>query len=556
MPGRFPPRLPLALGLIAALLTASCSRIAVNRPVTDPVAERAPDEPAANATTPAAPSTSVFVAPSRDEGETVADLELAWADTRARVVERLAAGDYGVDDDNVLVGPDDFAIDLDDCPTGWSDTAGIGPESIELAVVAAETGDYRSFSDIALGMGLYFDYVNSTGGIDGRTIELTVIDDAYDGELAAGAIAEIVVSEEQPLYATTVGTPGSISTYGLFDAGCVPQPFAVSPHPAFADPVGHPFTTGFQLAHTTEALLWGAWIKDNLQGIVPVDVGALVIDNDFGAVYADTFRAWADENRDVVRDVVVVRHDPTALTVSPEISELAEAEPDVFIAMTAGQPCLSSVVEAARAGITGSAAATITASGCRQPATYQVPAGADSNGLLAVVGGVESTQRPSARRRAVRTVHQRPSRRRRHRPGPRAHRRRVRPIRLGTCRASPHRRCVAGRVASLERTAGPAVARPRPSDGHRWRPVRNVGSARRLPDRGRTLRALRRRGRAVASRRLARPRRGHATLPMGCERLPVADRVAEVRDRCPAETPPPGRTRRRRRRSPRRARRR
>lgn len=328
-----------------------------------------------------------------DDERTIADLEAEWGAERAATAATLSAAPYGVGDDRVLIGPGGFEVDLGDCPAAWADTAGLDDETITIAMTTAQTGQYAGFNDLAVGMQAYFDYVNGNGGVDGRSVELVVRDDGYEPQRTVEAVAGLLA--EDPFYLTTVGSPGSLAVYDALNEACIPHPFVVSAHPAWGDPAGHPFTTGFQLAYSTEAILWGAWIKDQLPGHVPVKVGALVIDNDFGRVYADAFEAWAEVNRDIVAEVVIVEHDPAALTVSPEIAQLAEAEPDVFLSMTAGRPCLSAVQEAERLGLTDSALALFTPSGCRQPEQFLAPAGSAGHGFWVVGGGVKSTNDPA-----------------------------------------------------------------------------------------------------------------------------------------------------------------
>ncbi|MEZ5409077.1 MAG: ABC transporter substrate-binding protein [Acidimicrobiales bacterium] len=142
-------------------------------------------------------------------------------------------------------------------------------------------------------MKAYFDWVNAHAGIGGRTIQLVTRDDGYDPATTPSALADMLATDN-PFYVTTVGTPGSLAVYDQLNKGCIPQPFAVTSHPALADPVAHPWSTGLQMSYPTEAVLWGNWLKQNLGGKGPVSVGALVIDNDFGQIYADAFQQWAD----------------------------------------------------------------------------------------------------------------------------------------------------------------------------------------------------------------------------------------------------------------------
>lgn len=324
------------------------------------------------------------------EAAAFASLEQRWADARARVVEEIEFGGYGVDEDGVLTGPAGFEIDLDDCPSDWDDSAGINNGVLTIAHTAPRSGNLFAYGHLASGMGVYFDYINNNGGVDGLQLELVIEDDGYDRTRTAELVDEFL-EEDPPFMVTTLGSPSSLEVYETLNEACVPHPFVMSSHPAWGDPAEHPWTTGLQMSHTTEALIWGNWLKQDLRGNLPVRVAALVIDNEFGVVYEEAFAAWAEANSDVVSEFVPVRHDPSATELVDEMTEIVEAQPDVFIAMTNGDPCLLAVQYAGSSGLTEVVGRLITSSTCQQPALYLTPAGNDADGFHVVNGGGKST---------------------------------------------------------------------------------------------------------------------------------------------------------------------
>jgi hypothetical protein len=193
---------------------------------------------------------------------------------------------------------------------------------------------------------------------------------------------------------TTLGSPNSLAVYGDLNDICVPHPFAMTGHPAWGDPVGHPWTTGMQMSYSTEAVLWGNWIKTNLADDLPVTVAGLVMDNDFGLAYEDGFEKWAEENPDVVAEFIPVPHEPAAPTVTNEMTTIAASDPDVFISMTAGNPCLLAVQEAGNSGLTETAKALFAPSVCKDPNAYMIPAGEVADAWYIVGGGVKATTDP------------------------------------------------------------------------------------------------------------------------------------------------------------------
>ncbi len=319
------------------------------------------------------------------EPGSIEELEASWQRARSEVVESIGRAGYGVDADNVLRGPNGFSVDLDDCPAGWDDQAGVG-DTIKIVQTSPQTGELWAYGLIADGLGIYFDYVNRTGGVAGKQLELVVVDDGYDRSRTVELVDELITSEP-PLAITTFGGPTSFAVTERLNDECIPQPFVMSNHPAWGDPMNQPWTTGLQLAYNTEALLWGSWIKQNMGGRLPVTVGALVVDSEFGSLYEQAFSLWAEQNPDVVAEFVPIRHGERTPSVSAEMQRIAELEPDVFIAMTNESPCLLAVLAAGEVGLTESDTTLFTSSVCRSADLYMVPAGGAADGFLSMGGG-------------------------------------------------------------------------------------------------------------------------------------------------------------------------
>ena len=322
----------------------------------------------------------------------IEELEAQWAENRAAVVDAIKAGGYGVDENNVLTGPGGFTVDLNNCPSDWSDTAGLG-DAITIGHTTAQSGNLAAYGNIAAGMEVYFEYVNDNGGIAGMPIELIVKDDGYVATVTAELVDELLQSED-PFMINTLGSPNTFAVYDSLNEKCIPQPFVMTGHQAWGDPENHPWTTGQQMSYQTEAILWGAWIKQNLADELPVKVAGLVMDNDFGLAYEQAFEAWAEENPDVVSEFVAVPHDPAAPTVTNEMTTITAADPQVFISMTAGNPCLFAIQEAANSGLTESALALFTPSVCKDPNAYVTPAGDAAADWWVVGGGAKATTDP------------------------------------------------------------------------------------------------------------------------------------------------------------------
>jgi branched-chain amino acid transport system substrate-binding protein len=126
-------------------------------------------------------------------------------------------------------------------------------------------------------------------------------------------------------------------------------------HPAFGDPINHPWTSGAPVpSYTTETQFWGTFIEQRMNEFPNgLTVAALVMNNDFGKVYDAGFKAFIAQSEKLKGKVTFVTEliEPAAPTITDPMTTLASKNPDIFIAMTAGTSCTQSVVEAAQNGM-------------------------------------------------------------------------------------------------------------------------------------------------------------------------------------------------------------
>jgi branched-chain amino acid transport system substrate-binding protein len=287
--------------------------------------------------------------------------EQLWEQERAAVVKKLKDANAGVSaDGKTATGLGGFTIDLSKCPAGWSDTEGLSDTEIKIGHTNAQSGTLAIYGDIAKSILVQYDAVNKAGGITDstgktRTINVIVKDDGYDPARTIPLVDELLDSEK--VFAVwTLGSPNIMKTYDKVNQRCVPQPVSFSGHPAWGDPVNHPWTTGSQLAYNTEAVLWGAFIEKHIDELA-VDGGkaviaGLIMNNDFGKSYESGMKAFLAQSpmKDRI-DFVFETIEPTAPTITDPMTTLASKNPSMFIAMTAWTSCTQAIQEAAQNGM-------------------------------------------------------------------------------------------------------------------------------------------------------------------------------------------------------------
>lgn len=304
---------------------------------------------ATTAQTTAAPSTASTAAPTNVE-----ELEAGWKAQRDAVVEKIKAGGYGIDEaTNTLNGPSGFTVDLNRCPPGWSNTEGLSDDEIKIGQTLSQSGNTADFGNMTRAWIAYMDYINEKfGGITdstGKNRRLTLVnkDDGYDPARTIPFVDELLDSDKV-FDLTTSGSANTLRTYDKINERCVPQPFVWTGHPAFGDPVNHPWTMGSILGYATEAIIWGSYMERTLpEG---AKVAALVMNNDFGLSYIDGLEAFIAQS-DHGFELVSETFEPAAPNIKNEMTTLAAHNPDAFIMMATGTPCSQAITEAAENGL-------------------------------------------------------------------------------------------------------------------------------------------------------------------------------------------------------------
>jgi branched-chain amino acid transport system substrate-binding protein len=338
-----------------ALLGAGCGSSNSGKQST--ATSAAPGTTAGSSTTAGSTATTAAAAQptSMDEWEAL------WAKERDAVVKRIKDNKWAKSaDGKTVTGPSGFTIDLTKCPTGWSDTEGLTDTSIKIGQTMAQSGTLADYGNLGKAMTVLFDYYSKRGVFKDslgktRSINYIIKDDGYDAARTIPLVDELLDSEK--VFAIwTLGSPNTLKTYDKINQRCVPHPLAMTGHPAWADPVNHPWTTPpVSPSYSTEAVLWGAFIEQHLSELPTgkFKVASLVINNDFGKIYDQSFRAVIASStvlKDRV-DYVTETIEASTPNITDPMTTLAAKNPAVFIAMVAGTPCTQAVTEAAQDGL-------------------------------------------------------------------------------------------------------------------------------------------------------------------------------------------------------------
>lgn len=208
--------------------------------------------------------------------------------------------------------------------TGVSDTAiSVGQTAVFSGPVAATGSNYRR------GIELYFEQVNKSGGVNGRKLQLTALDDAYDPKKTVENTRTLI--EDSKVFALI----GYVATANLIAAMPLAEEAKV---PLFAPLVG---TTSIRLKHNRylfhvrasyQAEL--ARITQQLAVIGTSKVAVVYQDSVFGKSNLDTLLELAKAEK-----LQVVKTLPMAITSASAADiadQLKQAAPNAIVMIMAG----------------------------------------------------------------------------------------------------------------------------------------------------------------------------------------------------------------------------
>jgi branched-chain amino acid transport system substrate-binding protein len=393
-------RARVALALTFGVLAGACGGDDGSDGASAPTAAETGSTTATSSVATSASDTSAAEPATPQERPTnIEDWEALWAEERAAAVKRITDNGWGTSaDGRTVTGPGGFTMDLSACQAGWSNDQGLTDTSIKIASATPLSGAVADYGNLSRATEVIFDHYNDQGAFTdsegtARTIEFIYRDDGYDPARTIPLVDEFLDSDKV-FNIWLLSSPAGLQLYDKLNERCTPN-LSSTGHPAWGDPVRHPWTSGSILSYGTEAILWGAFIDQHIDefGEGKVTIAGLFANNDFGTAFESNLRAFLEESPNKDRfELVTERVEQSAPTVTDPMTTLAAANPAVFIAGTSGAQCTQIIQEAAQNGLQASADYLFIAGVCKGASFVGKEKvggdGAASNGWWTVGGGV------------------------------------------------------------------------------------------------------------------------------------------------------------------------
>src|SRR5215467_7915979 len=180
------------------------------------------------------------------------------------------------------------------------------------------------YSEIAPAANAYFQYVNAHGGIYGRKIKYTYLDDGYDPAKTVSDVHQLVLQDNVYAIFNGLGTPTHLAAVSFLNSSKVPDVFVASGCDCWNNPAAYPYSFGWQLDYVREGKILGAYIKQHFAG---KKIGYFYQNDEFGQDGVKGLDMEIPHSQVVSRQTSV----PTNVNIGPQVAALKAAGAQVVV---------------------------------------------------------------------------------------------------------------------------------------------------------------------------------------------------------------------------------
>jgi ABC-type branched-subunit amino acid transport system substrate-binding protein len=235
--------------------------------------------------------------------------------------------------------------------TNAASAPGITATSVTIGSTQPLTGPAApGYSEIAPAANAYFKYVNAHGGVNGRKINYTYLDDQYNPTSTATQTRKLVLQDNVFAMFQALGTPTHLSVVSYLNSNHVPDLFVASGCNCWNNTSQYPDTFGWQPNYTIEGKILGQYIAQNF---ATKKVGFFLQgpNDEFGT---DGFTGVMDalQGKGLNVDSTPAYYTPTAagaMAVAAAIASLQAQGVQVIVSFSV--PLFTAIAEASAAGL-------------------------------------------------------------------------------------------------------------------------------------------------------------------------------------------------------------
>jgi branched-chain amino acid transport system substrate-binding protein len=225
-------------------------------------------------------------------------------------------------------------------------TPGVSSSEVHLGASVPLSGEAAIAGNVARGSEAYFKYVNDKGGISGRKIKFTYLDDGYDPGRAVNNTIRLIQQEQVFAMFSSLGTANNLAVRKFLNDAKVPQLFVSSGATTFGrDYRRYPWTIGYIPPYSEEGVIYGQYIAKNLKR---AKIAVLYQNDEYGRDLVTGLRRGLGAKAKSI--VSRVGYDPTSTDVQPQIAQLRASKANVLMIFAFGKFSLQAFNAVARIG--------------------------------------------------------------------------------------------------------------------------------------------------------------------------------------------------------------
>ena len=223
-------------------------------------------------------------------------------------------------------------------------TPGVTGDEIHLGSSVPLSGEAAIAGNVARGAEAYFKYVNAKGGIFGRRIKFTYLDDGYDPGRAVNNTIRLVQQEQVFAMFSSLGTNNNLAVRKFLNDSKVPQLYVSSGATTFGrDYKRYPWTIGYIPPYSEEGEIYGKYVVKNIKN---PKIAVLYQNDDYGRdLLAGLRRGLGAKAKSIVARV---GYEPTTADTQPQVTQLKASKANVLMIFAFGKFSLQAFNAVAR----------------------------------------------------------------------------------------------------------------------------------------------------------------------------------------------------------------
>src|SRR3954470_5912403 len=230
---------------------------------------------------------------------------------------------------------------------GGAADPGVSKDRILIGSSGPLTGEAAAAAGVLRGAEAYFKYVNARGGVNGRKITFTYLDDAYDPSQTVENVRELIQQDQVFALFSVVGTNSNLAIRDFANAAGVPQVFSATGATTFGrDYAKHPWTIGYLPPYSEEGQIYARHILAT--NAKKAKIAVLYQSDDYGKDLLSGFRKGLGAKKNLV--VQTVGYDATTSDVQSQVAQLKASGANTLCVFAFGKFAIQAFVYANKLG--------------------------------------------------------------------------------------------------------------------------------------------------------------------------------------------------------------